>query len=86
MQVTPVIEFCERNFLSGMTTRNFYDFINTARLYSMSSALRQIDTFISKNLLQIAKDGTLNLLTYEQILACLKYGSLSLREIDIFQV
>ncbi|ESO06389.1 hypothetical protein HELRODRAFT_186384 [Helobdella robusta] len=86
LQVTPVIEFCERNFLSGMTTSNYYDFINTARLYSMSSALRQIDTFICKNLLQISKDGTLHLLTYEQINACLNYGSLSLKEIDIFQV
>ena len=86
LQVTPVIEFCERNFLSGMTTNNFYDFINTAKLYSMSSALRQIDTFISQNLLQIAQDGALSLLTYDQIQSCLKYGSLNLREIDIFQV
>jgi len=84
--VTPVIEFCERNFLSGMTTSNFYDFITTAKLYSMSSALRQIDTFIANNLLAIANDGTLSLLTYEQILHCLRCGTLNLHEIDIFQV
>jgi len=81
-----VIEFCERNFLSGMTTSNFYDFITTAKLYSMSSALRQIDTFIANNLLAIARDGTLNLLTYEQLLHCLRCGTLNLHEIDIFQV
>jgi len=81
-----VIEFCERNFLSGMTTSNFYDFITTAKLYSMSSALRQIDTFIANNLLAIASDGTLSLLTYEQILHCLRCGTLNLHEIDIFQV
>ena len=43
LQVTPVIEFCERNFLSGMNVNNFYDFINTAKLYSMTNALKQID-------------------------------------------
>lgn len=86
LQVTPVIEFCEKNFLSGMTTCNFFDFINTARLYNMNSALRQIDSFISKNLLEISREGTLNLLTYDQILACLNFGKLSLREVDIFQV
>ena len=84
--MTPVIEFCERNFLSGMTTSNFYDFITTAKLYSMSSALRQIDTFIANNLLAIARDGTLSLLTYEQLLHCLRCGTLNLHEIDIFQV
>ena len=81
-----MIEFCERNFLSGMTTSNFYDFITTAKLYSMSSALRQIDTFIANNLLAIARDGTLSLLTYEQLLHCLRCGTLNLHEIDIFQV
>ncbi len=86
LQVTPVIEFCERNFLSGMTTNNFYDFINTAKLYSMENALRQIDLFIAQNLLQIAKEGTLHLLTFDQIQSCLKCNSLKLREIDIFQV
>ena len=86
LQVTPVIEFCERNFLSGMTTGNFYDFINTAKLYSMSNALRQIDMFIAQHLLQISKEGTLHLLTFEQIQNCLKCGVLRLREIDIFQV
>ena len=86
LQVTPVIEFCERNFLSGMTISNFYDFINTAKLYSMGNALRQIDQFIAQNLLQIAKEGTLHLLTYDQMLNCLKCESLRLREIDIFQV
>ena len=86
LQVTPVIEFCERNFLSGMNTSNFYDFINTAKLYSMNNALRQIDNFIAQNLLQIASEGTLHLLTYEQMQNCLKCNSLKLREIDIFQV
>jgi len=69
-----------------MTTSNFYDFITTAKLYSMSSALRQIDTFIANNLLAIARDGTLSLLTYEQLLHCLRCGTLNLHEIDIFQV
>jgi kelch-like protein 9/13 len=86
LQVTPVIEFCEHNFLSGMNTSNFYDFIHTAKLYSMNNALRQIDTFIADNLLQIAKEGTLHLLTYEQMLSCLRSNTLRLREIDIFQV
>ncbi|ESO86873.1 hypothetical protein LOTGIDRAFT_194758, partial [Lottia gigantea] len=86
LQVTPVIEFCERNFLSGMTTSNFYDFINTAKLYSMNNALKQIDVFIAKNLMQIAKEGTLNLLTYEQMSNCLNSEKLFLREIDIFHI
>ena len=86
LQVTPVIEFCEQNFLSGMTTGNFYDFISTAKLYSMTSALRQIDVFISENLVQISQEGTLGLLTYDQIQSCLRCASLNLREIDIFQV
>ncbi|XP_046571173.1 LOW QUALITY PROTEIN: kelch-like protein 9 [Haliotis rubra] len=86
LQVTPVIEFCERNFLSGMTTTNFYDFINTAKLYSMNNALKQIDVFIAKNLMQIAKEGTLQLLTYEQMLNCLNSEKLCQREIDIFHI
>lgn len=86
LQVTPVIEFCERNFLSGMTTTNFYDFINTAKLYSMNNALKQIDVFIAKNLMQIAREGTLHLLTYEQMLNCLNSENLSLREIDNFTI
>lgn len=86
LQVTPVIEFCERNFLSGMTTTNFYDFINTAKLYSMNNALKQIDVFIAKNLMQISKDNTLPLLTYEQMINCLKNDRLCIREIDIFRI
>lgn len=86
LQVTPVIEFCERNFLSGMTTNNFYDFINTARLYSMNNALKQIDIYIAKNLMHISKECTLNLLTYDQMLNCLKSDKLYLREIDIFHI
>ena len=86
MQVTPVIDFCEKNFLSGMTTCNFYDFINTAKLYSMTNALRQIDQYIAQNLLQISKEGTLHVLTYEQMQNCLRCDSLKLREIDVFQV
>lgn len=86
LQVTPVIEFCERNFLSGMTTTNFYDFINTAKLYSMNNALKQIDVFIAKNLMQISKDGTLSLLTYDQMVNCLKNDKLCIREIDIFKI
>ena len=86
LQVTPVIEFCERNFLSGMTTTNFYDFINTAKLYSMNNALKQIDVFIAKNLMQISKENTLNLLTYEQMVNCLKNDRLCIREIDIFKI
>lgn len=86
LQVTPVIEFCERNFLSGMTTTNFYDFINTAKLYSMNNALKQIDLFIARNLMQISKDGTLHLLTYEQMINCLNNDRLCIREIEIFQI
>lgn len=86
LQVTPVIEFCERNFLSGMTTTNFYDFINTAKLYSMNNALKQIDVFIAKNLMQISRDGTLQLLTYDQMINCLKNDRLCIREIDIFKI
>jgi kelch-like protein 9/13 len=86
LQVTPVIEFCERNFLSGMTTSNFYDFINTAKLYSMNNALNQIDSFIARNLMQISKEGTLHLLTYDQMLNCLNSEKLCLREIDIFHI
>ncbi|XP_013394379.1 kelch-like protein 13 [Lingula anatina] len=86
LQVTPVIEFCEKNFLSGMTTGNFYDFITTAKLYNMNNALKQIDSFISQNLMQIALEGTLHLLTYDQILSCLSCDTLKLKEIDLFQV
>ena len=86
LQVTPVIEFCEKNFLSGMTTSNFFDFINTAKLYNMNNALRQIDTFIAQNLLQIANEGTLHLLTFEQMLNCLRSENIRLQEIDIFEV
>ena len=86
LQVTPVIEFCEKNFLSGMTTCNFYDFINTAKLYSMTNALRQIDAFIAHNLLQIARENTLSYLTYDQIQNCLRCTSLRLQEVDVFQV
>ncbi|XP_033735642.1 kelch-like protein 13 [Pecten maximus] len=86
LQVTPVIEFCERNFLSGMTTSNFYDFINTAKLYSMNNALKQIDVFIARNLMQISKEGTLHLLTYDQMINCLNSDRLCLREIDIFHI
>lgn len=86
LQVTPVLEFCEQNFLSGMTTANFFDFINTAKLYNMNNAIRQIDTFIAENLLLIAQEGGLPLLTYEQMLSCLRSNKLRLREIDIFQV
>ncbi|CAG5126307.1 unnamed protein product [Candidula unifasciata] len=86
LQVTPVIEFCERNFLSGMNTSNFYDFINTAKLYSMHNALKQIDVFIARNLMQIAKENTLNLLTYEQMVSCLNSDKLCFREMDIFHI
>lgn len=86
LQVTPVIEFCERNFLSGMTTTNYYDFINTAKLYSMYNALKQIDGFIARNLMQISKEGTLHLLTYDQMINCLTSDKLCQREIDIFRI
>ena len=86
LQATPVIEFCERNFLSGMTTSNFFDFINTAKLYNMTNALRQIDSFIAEKLLYISQEGTLHWVTYDQMQACLKSNSLKLREIDIFEV
>lgn len=86
LQVTPVIEFCERNFLSGMNTSNFYDFINTAKLYSMNNALKQIDVFIARNLMHIFKEGTLHLLTNEQMINCLNSDQLGLKEIDIFHI
>lgn len=86
LQATPVIEFCEKNFLSGMTTNNFYDFINTAKLYNMSNALKQIDYFIAMNLLAISREGTLNLLTYDQMHNCLQCNFLKLKEINIFEV
>ena len=86
LQATPVIEFCEKNFLSGMTKSNFYDFISTAKLYHMSNALKQIDAFIAQNLLGIAREGTLHLLTYDQMLNCLKCNKLNLREIVLFEV
>ncbi len=47
---------------------------------------RQIDSFIAQNLLQIAKEGTLPLLTYEQIETCLQCDNVKLREIDIFHI
>ena len=86
LQVTPVIEFCERNFLSGMNTSNFYDFMCTAKLYSMNNVLKQIDNFIAQNLLQISREGTLHLLTFEQMQNCMQSDSISLQEMDIFQV
>lgn len=86
LQVTPVIEFCERNFLSGMNVNNFYDFINTAKLYSMTNALKQIDVFIARNLREISKEGTLHLLTYDQMVNCLHSDRLCLKEIEIFHI
>lgn len=86
LQVTPVIEFCEKNFLSGMNTTNFYDFISTAKLYNMTNAVKQIDAFISQHLTQIALEGTLHLLTYDQILSCLSCDTLQLKEFELFQV
>ena len=86
LQATPVIEFCEQNFLSGMSTSNFFDFINTAKLYNMANALRQIDLFIAENLLQISQEGTLAWVTFDQIVSCLTTNVLKLREIDIFEV
>jgi N-acetylneuraminic acid mutarotase len=86
LQATSVIEFCERNFLSGMTTTNFYDFINTAKLYNMNNALLQIDQFIAKNLLQIARDGNLHYLTFEQMHSCVMCNAMKIQEIDLFEV
>ena len=82
---------CRMTFLYRMTFLCPYDVFMPLDmfcgvLHSMTSALRQIDSFFSQNLLQIATDGALHLLTYDQMLACLKYGALNLREIDIFQV
>ena len=86
LQATAVISFCERNFLSGMTTTNFYDFISTAKLYNMNNALQQIDNFIAKNLLQIARDSNLQYLTFEQMMSCVKCRTMKIQEIDLFEV
>jgi len=80
------VEYCENHILSKMTTYNFNDFSATAELYSMSRLLQQIDVFVANNLLRIARDGSLYMVTYEQLLHCLCSDSLSVREIDLFQV
>ena len=41
---------------------------------------------LGENILQIARDNTLPLLTYDQIQACFQSSALQLREIDIFLV
>ena len=86
LQVTTVIEFCEKNFLSSMTKTNFFDFISTAKLYHMTNALSQIDAFIAQNLLSISRANTLYLLSFEQIMNCLTKHNLAMREIDVFGV
>ena len=80
------IEFCEQNIVSGMTSKNFNDFLTTAELYCLSSLPQQIDIFVVNNLPAIARDGTLSLLTYQQLLHCVSCNSLCMREIDVFQV
>ena len=69
-----------------MTKTNFFDFISTAKLYHMTNALSQIDSFIAHNLLAISRAGTLYLLSFEQILKCLSEFDLCMREIDVFAV
>ncbi|PAA82356.1 hypothetical protein BOX15_Mlig034024g1 [Macrostomum lignano] len=85
LQVMPVLEFCERNFLRNMTAANFTDFIVTARLYNMAGVLAQIDKFIAANLLSIADGPALSQLGLDQMLACLRSPHCRLREIDVFR-
>lgn len=53
LQCMLVLDYCEKNFLSRLTCRNFNYFIQMAKMYRMQNALKQIDLFIINNLAQI---------------------------------
>lgn len=53
LQCLLVIDYCEKNFLSRLTCKNFNYFIRMAKLYRMPNALKQIDLFIVQNLAKI---------------------------------
>ena len=86
LQVIPVINYCEKNFLNDINSKNFNEFIQTAKLYRMYNILKQIDLFIIKNLLRISNDGYLKYLTYEQLLGCIQHKDIRLKEIDLFNL
>ncbi len=65
LQCLIVIDYCEKNFLKRMTLDNFNSFIHMAQLYRMEKALRQIDSFIVNNLVDIIK---------RQIASCASYS------------
>ena len=53
LQCLVVIDYCEKLLLRRINCRNFTRFLQVARLYGMSNALRQIDEFIVRNLARI---------------------------------
>lgn len=53
LQCMLVLDYCEKNLLNRLTSRNFNYFIQMAKLYRMQNALKQIDLFIVNNLAQI---------------------------------
>jgi hypothetical protein len=84
LQCTPVIEYCEKNLLSCMNTKNFNDFIQIAKMYNMNDAQITIDNFVMQNLMNICVDGNLKYLAYDQLADCIRNNSLRLKEIDVF--
>ncbi|KAK7487008.1 hypothetical protein BaRGS_00021678 [Batillaria attramentaria] len=84
LQVTPVIEFCERALASRLTASNFFQLAKTAEFYCMKNALQQIDKFVAKNLRRIAKKGTLCHVTYDQMQKLLSSEDLRLPEVEVF--
>lgn len=53
LQCLLVLDYCEKNFLSRLTCKNFNYFIQMAKMYRMQNALEKIDLFIVQNLAQI---------------------------------
>lgn len=53
LQCLLVIDYCEKNFLSRLTSSNFNYFIQMAKLYDLPNALKQIELFIVNNFAQI---------------------------------
>lgn len=59
LQCLLVIDYCEKNFLSRLTSTNFNYFIQMAKLYDLPNALKQIELFIVNNFAQIISHITM---------------------------
>lgn len=86
LQIPSVIKFCEINFLKRINTTNFIEYIEMAKLYELNNVLKQIDSYLVKNLSKIAQDNCLKLIEYDQFLKYLQSDQLNIREIDLFKL